>query len=176
MATELEFEVRLIGGAFAVVGEGVSFREENGKLLALNEDGEPFGVVPNRYAEQLRELEEQNPNMDATVSSRGDGVSTIRVAGDANSTLTDSIFQLVTTTKQVDKENAFTEETRAEAPNNASSSDVNQQQQTPPKPEQEDWYQKSSKNSWGACLGMIGGLAVTFLVFWLILYWLLSLS
>lgn len=80
MATELEFEVRLIGAAFAVVGEGVTFREENGKLLALNEDGEPFGVVPNRYAEQLRELEECNSEIVATVVSHGDGVLGVAVS------------------------------------------------------------------------------------------------
>ena len=96
----MDFEVRLIDGSVAVIGEEVAFKEENGRLLALNEDGEPFGVVPNRYVEPLRELAKQNQDIVATVVARDDGVSTIRITGITSSIAQNDAFQSVAATKQ----------------------------------------------------------------------------
>ena len=75
MAESFEFEVRPIENATAVVGEEVTFKSEGGKLYALNEDGEAFGVVPAKFASQLEGLGE----VAATVASRSGGVPTIAV-------------------------------------------------------------------------------------------------
>ena len=75
MAEAFEFEVRPIEGVTAVVGEEVTFKEEGGKLYALNEDGEPFGVVPAKFVRQLEGLETAT----ATVASRSGGVPTVAV-------------------------------------------------------------------------------------------------
>lgn len=96
----MDFEVRLIDGAVAVIGEEVTFKEDNGKLLAPNEDGDQFGVVPNRYAEQLRELEKDNPGIVATVVSRGEGVSTVRIDG-ASPIADENVSQPFTTVEHV---------------------------------------------------------------------------
>lgn len=87
MSEILRFEVRPLAGGFAAVGEEVVFREDSGKLLALNEDGEPFGVVPKAMAARLEEA--GIGFLSAEVASRADGIPTISVkvaeapAGDA---------------------------------------------------------------------------------------------
>ena len=75
MVEAFEFEVRPIEGATADIGEEVTFRSEDGKLYALNEDGEAFGVVPAKFARQLEGLGE----VAATVASRSGGVPTVAV-------------------------------------------------------------------------------------------------
>lgn len=76
----LGFEVRPIQGVVVAVGEEVTFKEEDGKLLALNEDGEAFGVVPNRFAKSLHELTESGQGISAFVQSRSGGVPFIIVS------------------------------------------------------------------------------------------------
>ena len=79
MAESFEFEVRPIEGAMAVVGEEVTFRSEGGKLYALNEDGEAFGVVPKSVAARLEAA--GIDSLSAEVASRAGGMPTISVAG-----------------------------------------------------------------------------------------------
>ena len=87
MSESFEFEVRPLHGATAAVGEEVSFREEGGKLYALNEDGEAFGVVPKAVAARLEAAGVDS--LSAEVASRADGIPTVSVevaeapAGDA---------------------------------------------------------------------------------------------
>lgn len=87
MVELLRFEVRPIhGAAIAVNGEEVTFysnEELKGKVLALNEDGEPFGVVPNKYATKLLELLGEGRKLSASVESRNDGIPCIVVYGEA---------------------------------------------------------------------------------------------
>ena len=78
MAEAFEFEVRPIEGATAVVGEEVTFREEGGKLYALNEDGEAFGVVPKAVAARLEAL--GIDSLPAEVSSHAEGMPAVSVA------------------------------------------------------------------------------------------------
>ena len=79
MAEAFEFEVRPIEGAMAVVGEEVTFRSEDGKLYALNEDGEAFGVVPKAVAARLEAA--GTDSLEAEVMSRAGGVPTVSVMG-----------------------------------------------------------------------------------------------
>lgn len=79
MTDELRFEVRPIEGAFAAVGETVSFRREGGKLYALNEDGEAFGVVPSKFAAAI--CDQPAETLTAEVAGRGEGgFLTVQVA------------------------------------------------------------------------------------------------
>ena len=75
MAELFEFEVRPIEGATADIGEEVTFRSEGGRLYALNEDGEAFGVVPAKFAGRLDGLETAT----AMVASRSGDVPTVAV-------------------------------------------------------------------------------------------------
>ena len=79
MAEVFEFEVRPIEGATAVVGEEVTFRNEGGRLYALNEDGEAFGVVPKAVTVRLEAV--GIDSLVAEVMSRAGGVPTISVMG-----------------------------------------------------------------------------------------------
>lgn len=160
----MEFEVRLIDGAMAVVGEEVTFKEENGKLLALNEDSEAFGVVPNKYAEQLKEFAEQNSEMDAIVVAHGDGVSTIRVTGAATQTAQSDAFQTVTTAQVVGTSPSPKEVHAETSPKASTPSKESKEKQSPPSPEAEE-----SKSSSGFMEGCAGCLTVILLLF--ILYY-----
>ena len=79
MAESFEFEVRPIEGATAVIGEEVTFRNEGGRLYALNEDGEAFGIVPKAVAARLEAA--GIDSLAAEVASRAGGMPTISVAG-----------------------------------------------------------------------------------------------
>ena len=79
MSEPLEFEVRPIEGISVAVGEEVTFREEDGKLLALNEDGEAFGTVPRSFAARL-----EGAGIDsfaAKVASRTGDIPVVSVPG-----------------------------------------------------------------------------------------------
>ena len=79
MTDELRFEVRPIEGAFAAVGETVAFRREGGRLYALNEDGEAFGVVPSKFAAAI--CGQPAETLTAEVAGRGEGgFLTVQVA------------------------------------------------------------------------------------------------
>ena len=77
MSEPLEFEVRPIEGISVAVGEEVTFREEDGKLLALNEDGEAFGSVPRAFASKLQAM--GLTELEAKVTGRSYGVPTVAV-------------------------------------------------------------------------------------------------
>ena len=79
MSEVLRFEVRPLAGGFAAVGEEVTFKEEGGKLYALNEDGEAFGTVPAKFARQLREIDREFEVPTATVVDRSDGIPVVAV-------------------------------------------------------------------------------------------------
>ena len=106
MSERFEFEVRPIEGATAAVGEEVTFRNEGGKLYALNEDGEAFGVVPAKFASQVEGL----GGVAATVASRSGGIPTIVVEVPVGPAPED-----VATTAPVEA-SAEAEEDQAEAP------------------------------------------------------------
>lgn len=76
----LSFEVRPVQGVVVAVGEEVTFKEEDGKLLALNEGGEAFGVVPNKFSKKLLELTAAGEVISASVEGRSDGVPLIVVS------------------------------------------------------------------------------------------------
>ena len=79
MAEAFKFEVRPIEGATAVIGEEITFKSEGGRLYALNEDGEAFGVVPKAVAARLEAA--GIDSLAAEVMSRAGGVPTISVPG-----------------------------------------------------------------------------------------------
>ena len=79
MSEVLRFEVRPLAGGFVAVGEEVTFKEEGGKLYALNEDGEAFGTVPAKFARQLKELDRGFEAVTATVVDRSDGIPVVAV-------------------------------------------------------------------------------------------------
>lgn len=166
----MEFEVRLIAGAVAVIGEEVTFKEKDGKLLALNEDGEAFGVVPNTYAEQLIELAKQNSNMNAFVIAHGDGVSTIRITGVTSETVQSNTFQPVATTQFVEATFSPKEKVQVEASSEVatSPSKESKEKQNPPSPKSEESKSsEDSKSSSGFMEGCAGCLTVALLLFFL---------
>lgn len=77
MSGSLEFEARPMGVAGAAVGEKVSFKDSDERLVALNGNGEVFGRVPDKYAIQLRKPGVQI--VDAEVVGRSGKSTTIRV-------------------------------------------------------------------------------------------------
>lgn len=133
----LEFELRPYGDASAVIGEEATFKEEDGKLLAFNEDGEPFGAVPKKYIESLAGLLEQNRDIKAMVVSRSDGILTVRI-NEAS-----SIGQGVA--YQISAAADFISSTTSSGVVNAGgfSSDMKAQEQTEPKSE----YKESSQEA-----------------------------
>lgn len=77
MSGSLEFEARPMGVAEAAVGEKVSFKDSDERLVVLNGNGEVFGRVPDKYAIQLRKPGVQI--VDAEVVDRSGKTTTIRV-------------------------------------------------------------------------------------------------
>lgn len=131
----LGFEVRPIQGVVAAVGEEVTFKEEDGKLLALNEDGEAFGVVPNKFAKSLHELTESGQGISAIVQSRSGGVPFI-------------VVSRAKVTAMVDSEAAkpeLEEKTDEEKPEQAVSTDEATRDASVPVPPEEVSEQQTSK-------------------------------
>ena len=133
MAESFEFEVRPIEGATAVVGEEVAFRSEDGRLYALNEDGEAFGVVPKAVATRLEAAE--IGSLSAEVASRAGGVPTVSVMGlDAEGAVAD-VAGVATAANAATATSASAEEPVAEEPQAEPTGPVEQPQPVEQQPE-----------------------------------------
>ena len=76
----MSFEVRPIKGSSFIVGEDVAFREESGRLIAINENGSPFGIVTESVSEKVRSLDSDNSDDSrAVVESCRDDVPRIAI-------------------------------------------------------------------------------------------------